>query len=194
VHNIGPGRWLGLLLIAHIRLKSHRFGFGRPARRRRDPRHETPAVRDSFRWPAIRGWEPAGAFRRCGDGAYIWRAEMDNVTETPTLIAGNKVRGANVYNPAGENLGDIYDVMIDKSSGRIIYALMSLGGILGLGRKLHPLPWSVLKYGPALGGYVVTLSKSQLEAAPNYPAEFPPDFSDRDQEAAVHRYYGVEPH
>ena len=118
---------------------------------------------------------------------------MGNRNETSVLIAGKSVRGAMVYNPAGESLGDIYDVMIDKDSGKIIYALMSLGGLLGIGRKLHPLPWSVLKYGPEIGGYVVTLSKSQLEAAPNYPVEFLPDFSDRDREAELHRYYGVEP-
>ena len=118
---------------------------------------------------------------------------MDKDTETSILIAGKKVRGAIVYNPAGESLGDIYDVMIDKESGKIIYALMSLGGLLGIGRKLHPLPWSVLKYGREVGGYVVTLSKSQLEAAPSYPAEFLPDFSDRDREAELHRYYGVDP-
>jgi hypothetical protein len=118
---------------------------------------------------------------------------MDNSNEASILIAGKSVRGAMVYNPAGESLGDIYDVMIDKESGKIVYALMSLGGLLGIGRKLHPLPWSVLKYGPEIGGYVVTLSKSQLEAAPSYAAEFLPDFSDRDREAELHHYYGVEP-
>jgi hypothetical protein len=38
------------------------------------------------------------------------------------------------------------DIMIDKVSGKAIYALMSFGGFLGIGAKYHPLPWSTLKY------------------------------------------------
>jgi hypothetical protein len=119
---------------------------------------------------------------------------MDNVSETSALIPGRKVSGTSVYNTDGENIGAIYDVMIDKNSGHIIYALMSFGGFLGVGKKLHPLPWSVLQCGPALGGYVVHLSKSQLDEAPSYPVEFLPDFSDRDEESKLHRYYGVPPY
>ena len=84
------------------------------------------------------------------------------------LIAADQVKGSNVYNPAGDKLGTIDDVMIDKVSGRSIYAVMSFGGFLGMGEKYHPLPWSTLKYDPRQGGYVVNLDKKRLEGAPNY--------------------------
>jgi hypothetical protein len=85
-----------------------------------------------------------------------------------TLIAADKVNGTNVYNLAGEKLGTVDDIMIDKSSGRAIYAVMSFGGFLGMGEKHHPLPWATLKYDAQKGGYVVNLDKQQLEGAPNY--------------------------
>jgi len=50
------------------------------------------------------------------------------------------VKGANVYNPAGDKLGSVDDIMIDKVSGRAIYAVMSFGNFLGMGEKYHPLP------------------------------------------------------
>jgi len=50
------------------------------------------------------------------------------------------VKGTNVYNPAGDKLGGVDDIMIDKVSGRAIYAVMSFGGFLGMGEKYHPLP------------------------------------------------------
>lgn len=84
------------------------------------------------------------------------------------LIAADKVKGTNVYNPAGDNLGTIDDIMIDKASGRAIYAVMSFGGFLGMGEKYHPLPWAILEYDAHKGGYVVNLDKNVLEAAPNY--------------------------
>ena len=88
---------------------------------------------------------------------------MEATQEAGNLIASDKVQGTNVYNTAGDNLGAIHDVMIDKPSGKVAYAIMSFGGFLGIGNQYHPLPWSVLKYDTNLGGYVVNLDKGQLE-------------------------------
>jgi sporulation protein YlmC with PRC-barrel domain len=85
-----------------------------------------------------------------------------------TLIAADKVKGTNVYNLAGDKLGSVDDIMIDKVTGRAIYAVMSFGGFLGMGDQHYPLPWATLKYDTQKGGYVVNLDKKQLEGAPNY--------------------------
>ncbi len=85
-----------------------------------------------------------------------------------TLIGAEKVTGTSVYNPAGDKLGSVDDIMIDKVSGRAIYAVMSFGGVFGLGEKHHPLPWSALRYDTQKGGYVVNVDKKQLEGAPSY--------------------------
>jgi hypothetical protein len=58
--------------------------------------------------------------------------------------------------------------MIDKVTGRAIYAVMSFGGFLGMGEKSHPLPWATLKYDTQKGGYLVNLDKKLLEGGPNY--------------------------
>ncbi|HLH48659.1 MAG TPA: PRC-barrel domain-containing protein [Roseiarcus sp.] len=116
------------------------------------------------------------------------------IQETGTLIAADKVQGTTVYNTAGENLGSIQDVMIDKKSGNVAYAIMSFGGFLGIGNKYHPLPWSMLKYDTSKGGYVVNLSRSVLEKAPNYAAGNPPAWGNREYETSIHDYYGVSPY
>jgi PRC-barrel domain len=61
-----------------------------------------------------------------------------------SLIAAEKVNGTNVYNRAGDKLGHVEDIMLDKASGRACYAIMSFGGFLGIGNKHWPLPWSAL--------------------------------------------------
>ena len=119
---------------------------------------------------------------------------MESVKETSSLIAGSKVTGTNVYNTVGESIGSIYDVMIDKKSGKVAYAVMSFGGFLGIGNEYHPLPWSMLKYDTGKGGYVVNLSKSQLEGAPRYPQGTDPGWGNRDYESKLHSYYGVGPY
>jgi len=85
-----------------------------------------------------------------------------------SLITADRVNGTPVYNSAGAKIGDIEDLSIDKVSGQVVYALLSFGGFLGLGERVHPLPWSVLKYDIGLNGYVVPLDKSELEKAPSY--------------------------
>ena len=90
------------------------------------------------------------------------------VMSSNPLIAGARVAGTDVYNVTGDHLGEIYDVMLDKQTGKVAYAIMSFGGFLGLGEKYHPIPWSVLDYDTQRGGYVVPLTKEQLEAQPAY--------------------------
>ena len=94
-------------------------------------------------------------------------ADVTSLT-SGSLIAAEQVKGTNVYNLQGEELGSIEDIMIDKVSGRAVYAIMAFGGFLGMGEKQHPLPWSTLKYDEQKEGYVVDLDKERLEGAPNF--------------------------
>ena len=108
---------------------------------------------------------------------------MTDLTLTPkNLIAAERVTGTDVYNLQGDKLGTVEDIMIDKVSGRAIYAVMSFGGFLGIGEKHHPLPWSTLDYQKERDGYVVNMTKEQLQAAPA-DGEGCPTGRGRDQEA-----------
>ncbi len=111
--------------------------------------------------------------------------------ETGDLIGSDKVEGTSVYNPQGENLGYVERVMIDKRSGHVVYAVMSFGGFLGMGKKYHPLPWSVLTYDTAKGGYVVNLDKHVLEGAPTIDEGADVNWGDAQWGRRVHDYYGA---
>ena len=68
----------------------------------------------------------------------------------------------------GEKIGQIETLMLDKFSGHVSYAVLSFGGWFGMGEDHYPLPWARLKYNEKLGGYVVNLTKDQLDRAPKY--------------------------
>jgi hypothetical protein len=108
------------------------------------------------------------------------------------LISADKVEGTAVYNRAGERLGTVENIMIDKISGRVAFAVMSFGGFLGIGENHHPLPWSVLTYDTSKGGYVVDLTREQLEGAPTYAAADNVDLSDTHGQR-VYDYYKAQP-
>lgn len=110
--------------------------------------------------------------------------------ESSRLIASDRVEGTAVYNGAGERLGTIERIMVDKVSGQSEYAVMSFGGLFGIGHKHYPLPWKALTYDTDKGGYVVSVTKEQLEGAPSYDAESEqPDYDDAFN-TRVYSYYG----
>lgn len=84
------------------------------------------------------------------------------------LIFGSRVTGTPVFSPAGDRIGHVDDLSIEKVSGKVIYAILSFGGFLGIGEKFHPVPWSLLDYDPNHAGYKIPLDKAALEAAPYY--------------------------
>ncbi|MBV9843086.1 MAG: PRC-barrel domain-containing protein [Sphingomonadaceae bacterium] len=111
--------------------------------------------------------------------------------ETAELIASNKVEGTAVYDRDGEKLGTIYNFMVDKRSGQVEYAVLSFGGLFGLGTDYYPLPWETLSYDEDQGGYVVEIGKEQLQDAPRYSAGQEPSF-DRAYGEQVYSHYGLE--
>jgi sporulation protein YlmC with PRC-barrel domain len=50
-----------------------------------------------------------------------------------------------VENSVGESLGKIEELIIDLASGRVAFAVLSVGGRKGMGEKLFAIPWSQLK-------------------------------------------------
>lgn len=88
-----------------------------------------------------------------------------------SAILASKVKGTNIYNMAGDKIGHVEDIVLDKQSDSIMFAALGFGGVLGMGEKFFPVPWSMLDYSPDKGGYVVPLSKDVLEKAPTYRLE-----------------------
>ena len=117
------------------------------------------------------------------------RPELDEegaIDHRHQLISSRRVEGTAVYNRAEERLGSIHSVMIDKMSGKVAYAVLSFGGIFGLGEHVHPVPWEMLGYNVDLDAYVIDLSREELENAPTLRL----DQADRPQTEDYEEVYG----
>ena len=90
----------------------------------------------------------------------------------------------------GEKIGSIERVMIEKTSGRVSYAVLSFGGFLGIGDDYYPLPWPSLKYNIDLGGYQTMVPIEKIQGAPKYARNAAWDW---DATHGVDDYYGVVP-
>lgn len=107
------------------------------------------------------------------------------------LIASDRVEGTVVYDTSGDRLGTIARVMITKTTGQVDYAVLSSGGLFGLGTRYYPLPWKMLDYDKDRGGYVVSLDKKLIENAPSYDDEGKQPEYNSDYRERVYSHYGM---
>lgn len=114
-----------------------------------------------------------------------------STTSMGDVISSDKVEGTTVYNNAGDKLGSIDDLMIDKRTGQVRYAVLEFGGFLGMGTDRYPIPWNMLKFDTSRDGYVVPLDKAKLDNAPKYRDEDVPVY-DTEYGKRVNSYYGVD--
>lgn len=91
---------------------------------------------------------------------------MPTASGHTTAIRASEVIGIDVYDTSGENIGKVVDVMLDKTSNRTMFAVVSIGGAVTTSDNYYPLPWSILDYAEAKGGYVVPYTKDQLVKGP----------------------------
>jgi sporulation protein YlmC with PRC-barrel domain len=92
---------------------------------------------------------------------------MTTGTGHTSAIRASKVIGTTVKDSAGERVGEVKDVVLDKQSNSILFGVLSFGGVLGMGEKYHPVPWAALDYDESEGAYVINLTKDQLKSAPS---------------------------
>lgn len=104
------------------------------------------------------------------------------------FISSEDVEGTAVYGAEDKHIGTIDHLMIDKISGRAIYAVISFGGFLGLGHSHCPVPWNALKYDTNLEGYRTGITEAQLKDAPEFNDD---SWSNREWNESTHRHYGV---
>jgi len=107
-------------------------------------------------------------------------------------IPSKKLVGANVESPNGEKLGDIEDVVIDLDSGKVAYAAVGVGGVLGVGEKLFAVPFGEFKINHDKNNNLVLaldISKERLEKAPGFDKSHWPDFASHEWRNQVDSYY-----
>jgi predicted DNA-binding protein (MmcQ/YjbR family) len=109
----------------------------------------------------------------------------------PSLMGADTLLGNDVYNLSDESLGNIKEFMIEMQSGRIVYAVLSFGGFLGMGDRLFAVPWQALKLDTNNKRFTLNVSKEKLKNAPGFDKDHWPSMADTGWATDVHSFYGV---
>jgi sporulation protein YlmC with PRC-barrel domain len=124
----------------------------------------------------------------------------DTTANTPVnapLLRFNKASeliGMNVKNRENEKIGEIKDLIVDLQSGHIAYAVVSSGGILGIGDKLVAVPARSFEYSDTDKKLVLNVDKQTLANAPRFEKDRWPDISDVRWNTEVYQHYGQQPY
>ncbi len=117
-----------------------------------------------------------------------------NGTPGAQLLSAGTLTGEKVVNTVNDDLGKIEEIMLDVSSGRIAYAVLSFGTILGMGGKLFAIPWQALTLDTRNECFILDVDKERLEKAPGFNSDHWPSMSDPKWAASIHTYYDRRPY
>jgi sporulation protein YlmC with PRC-barrel domain len=109
----------------------------------------------------------------------------------PQLMGADTLLGNDVYNNADEDLGDIKEFMIDMATGKVSYAVLSFGGILGMGDKLFAVPWAALKLDTVNKRFTLDVTKDAMKDAPGFDKDKWPTMADATWAKGLHTFYGT---
>jgi sporulation protein YlmC with PRC-barrel domain len=123
-------------------------------------------------------------------GMYGTRDEMHK-GPGPELMGADTLVGNDVYNPKGESIGDIKEIMLDMRSGRVAYAVLSFNAFLGMGGKLFAVPWNALELDTEHKRFTLNVDKERLQGAPGFDKSRWPNMADQSWQKEIHNYYGT---
>lgn len=103
----------------------------------------------------------------------------------PDIQRAHQIVGMTVQSPGGERLGKVDDIVLNLAQERVAYAVVSVGGVLGVGDRTITVPWSAFQGTETVDGKRVLLldmTRDQLQRAPAF---------DRDRLSAAAGQRGV---
>ena len=84
------------------------------------------------------------------------------------LLSTEALLGSDVKNPQGQDVGDLKQLMVDPHTGRVMYAVVAMGGFLGMGEKTVIVPWNALEVARDGTSLVLNVSPQMLHQTPAY--------------------------
>jgi sporulation protein YlmC with PRC-barrel domain len=103
------------------------------------------------------------------------RTEPERRAWTPdsNAVESRRLIGMQVKNTQGKEVGEIEQLIVDHSDGKISHVVLSRGGVLGVGGQKLVVSWSDLKIQPDADNrtrMVAMIDQAKLDSAPRYEA------------------------
>ena len=137
---------------------------------------------------------PAGHGAPVDSGARIIGTQNNSKGPGPTLMLADTLSGNDVINFADEHIGSLKGIMLDVQGGRIAYAVLSVGGFLGIGDKLFAIPWGALILDTNNECFKLDADKEKLSKAEGFDKDNWPSMAEPQWAENLHHFYNTRPY
>jgi len=117
----------------------------------------------------------------------------EGTKDMPIVLSAKTLIGDKVINLAGKDLGRIEDIMLHVDTAHIAYAVLSFGGVLGIGNKFFAVPWGALRLDARHKKFILDVDEAELRQAPGFDKDNWPNFEDHEFGMAMYAYYKFTP-
>jgi hypothetical protein len=101
----------------------------------------------------------------------------------------SQVIGSKVESQNNESLGKIHELVVQN--GQIQFAVLGVGGVLGIGEKMAPVPWKALNYSGEKG-FTLNVDKQKLQSAPTLQKDQWSQLDSPTFTSQLYSFYGVQ--
>lgn len=101
-------------------------------------------------------------------------------------LTASSIIGDKVHDTLDKPMGEIKDIMLDITTGKIDYVVIEFGGFLGIGIKYFAIPFGMLTVDPEHKRFIFNQSRERLEKAPGFDLAHWPDTNFHREETYWH--------
>jgi len=123
-----------------------------------------------------------------GARSTIAESRLDGVQRASEVV------GTDTTNLQNEKIGEIEEILIDLSAGRLVALVVSTGEFLGIEGELSAIPATAFRFSTDRESLQFDTNKAALQAAPHFRPNRWPDFARADEIGAIYTAHNVEPY
>jgi sporulation protein YlmC with PRC-barrel domain len=117
---------------------------------------------------------------------------QQSMTTFRRMMSTGSLKGDDIYNPRGEKLGKVEEIMLDVTTGMVGYVVLSFGGFMGMGDKLFAVPWQALRLDEEQHRFILDVPKDRLESAPGFDKDNWPDMGGEGFDDEIYAFWGIK--
>jgi len=155
-----------MMLVMFVLFTVNSFAAGEGMERQTGPAAQAPMERETGRMEAGRAAAAA---------------------DKPVRVS--QILGKDLKGDREQSLGEINDLIIGPN-GEVTFALVSRGGLLGMGESYAAIPWSSVTRGAAGDDLFASVTKESFDQAPTFSKSEIDNVAQSEFEAKVYGYYG----
>jgi sporulation protein YlmC with PRC-barrel domain len=112
------------------------------------------------------------------------------VSSLPRMLTASEVTGWEVLGSDGERVGTLRDFAINLEDGRIEYAIVRSGGVLGIGARRHAVPFSALEVADDnRHAFTIPVTEDQWKDAPRFDDDTLAALAENEQRRTLANFY-----